>query len=258
MKMNFLIYLSIFCCVLAVPARAEKLELQMCYEDNNRPPYFLGKGALVPQLGQRGIIVDAIDEASNKSKIKINWIRAPWKRCIAMFKTGLTRGVAVAIYRPEWEQFSRFPKTLKGKIDTQRTVSVVNYNFYENEKKPLGWKGDFDFDRSQMLIGAPRGYAVSKLLKDKGFDVIENLTPEEGLKRVATGNLRAYVFAKESAGVMVKKMAEKGRNIRRVDPAVLTTYLYVPIFGDTYMDHPKTIEHFWTELSKIMKNKLAQ
>lgn len=252
---SFLLSLSLILFTTSI-THARALSVTVCYPLISHPPYFLGQGIKIPPKGQRGSIVNAIDEAASQNDINVNWIRLPWKRCLVQLFAGEIDSVATSVYRPQWEPNVVFPSKSDGNLDENRSVGQANYHYYQHKQYSMDRVNTDILSRHPLRIGSPRGYAVTDLLKNNGMKIIENLDPIKGFQRVFNGQLDRYVFGEEMVKPILDDMGEAGASIMRVDPPILTTHVYIPLHAYTYAQDAKRFEKFWTDLASIRKNQV--
>lgn len=248
-----LVLLSLF---WSFSAHADQIKLDVCTSTYHMPPYYLSQGKTMPAKGQRGIFADALDETADKLDLHINWYRMPWSRCLSGLKSGQFSTVLGVNPSPERETYLRFPKNLTNALDQERSMSPVHYNLFENTNNPLEWAGNGHFLRDKFTLGAPKGFIVTETLKEQGLPIAETLSPYEGFSKLSAGQIDGFVFAGKVADSLIELVPDGKKQIRRLDPPIWTSYLYLPIQQDLYAAHPKLFETLWTHYAENIRNRV--
>ncbi len=251
--MKKLTLLILVCILSATPLYAAPLTLKICYEVAPRPPYFNGSGTIIPPKGERGIAINIIDQSAETLDIEIQWVRFPWKRCIASFLSGNIDSILPTAYRGTIAKAGRYPLLGNGALDTSRKLAPVPFHFYENIDYPIKWTGKIDRSVKDLIIAAPRGYIVTQILKEKGFRVVESLSQQKGLERLMAGKIDAYVYTPLVFDRFIAEHPGAAEKVRKVDPYLLKPALFVPIRKEVYQANPQLIDTFWEVSSKNMK-----
>lgn len=237
-------------------AQADHLKLDVCTNTYHLPPYYLSHGKDMPPKGQRGIFADALDETVDKLDVRINWYRMPWSRCLNGLKTGQFSSVLGVNPSTEREKYLRFPQTLTNTLDQKRSMSPVHYHLYENANDPLKWAGNTHFLREKFKLGAPQGFIVTKTLQEQGLPIAETLNPYDGFSKLATGDITGFVFASKVADSLIELVPDGTDQIRRLDPPIWTSYIYLPIQKNLYNKHPELFETLWTLYAQNIRKRI--
>ncbi|WP_417782738.1 substrate-binding periplasmic protein [Terasakiella pusilla] len=240
----------------SLSAQADQLKLDVCTSIYHMPPYYLTQGKTMPPKGQRGIFADALDETADKLDLRINWYRMPWSRCLSGLKSGQFGTVLGVNPSPEREKYLRFPKNLTNALDQERSMSPVHYNLFENANNPIKWAGDRRFLREKFKLGAPQGFIVTETLKSQGLPISETLSPYDGFSKLSAGQIDGFVFAGKVADGLIELVPDGTKQIRRLDPPIWTSYLYLPIQQDLYKAAPDLFETLWTHYAKNIRKRV--
>lgn len=232
--------------VIGVPkTSAETIQIKVCSYIDHQPPYFEGHGLEMPALGKRGFIPNSLDEAAKALNIEILWTRLAWKRCVAGFKANKFDALPGAVYTKERHEIAQYPLDQTGKPATELALTPINYHYYENIDKPLGWLGGMKFERSGISIGSPRGFVITKSLQAKGLPIVESLSPLSGMIRLAQGQLDGYVYVHETENILLPQVPNGKEKIRRLDPPIWSSHIYFPVRHELYNAHPALIQKLW-------------
>lgn len=252
--MRFL--LVFFAFLWSFSAQADHIKLDVCTNTFHLPPYYLGHGKDLPPKGKRGIFADALDETSEEIGLTLNWYRMPWTRCLNGLKTGQFSTVLGLAPSPEREKYVRFPRTLTHILDQERSMSPVHYHLFENQKSPLNWAGNTQFTNKTIRLGAPEGFVVTQTLQAQGLPISDQLSPYDGFSKLATGDINGFIFANKAADKLIELIPDGPNSIRRLDPPIWTSYIYLPIQKELYAQHPEVFETLWTLYSENIRKRI--
>lgn len=229
-------------------AQESKVILRFCYYDYEMLPYYKGNNTVVPPLGQRGVIIDIMDQVAEEINLSLDWIRRPWPRCLSMMEQGQVDGLVAVSHTPERAQIMRFPQLENGGLDTARTMSPLAYYFFYNIYNPLEWDGE-KFDRARVSMASPRGYVVTKLLREKSYANLQEMGSVEGFKALLGRKIDVYVESMLLFDEAKKKFPNFDLRIKRLEPPIYLSYTFSPVSYSAYQRHPEIIEKLWTEMA---------
>lgn len=164
-------------------------KLRFCYENKEVFPHYLNNDSDVP-IHRPGAAIEIIQELDRKlPNTDIEFIRAPWKRCLKELKLNKVDAV-IGRYTLERSEFAIYPRQVNGMIDTTKAFSTTSSCLIHDVSLPLKWDGkSLIIEQPEGLI-APMGYSVVEDLKLLGFDVYEASSIELAHKLLFNGKFK--------------------------------------------------------------------
>lgn len=107
---------------------AERRVLTLAYDVNESWPWHLGTYTVPDAMP--GLSLEYISEAARRLDVDIRFVRAPFRRALAMLKGEEVDGVFEASFRPERQEYGVYPLTAQGEPDASRSMFVQSYVFY--------------------------------------------------------------------------------------------------------------------------------
>ena len=95
--------------------QASIVEFNICQDEKTFPPFHYSESE-VKSLGKLGLVKNRLNSAAKGLNLKINYIKLPWKRCIAMFQASKVDALLAAIWSKERKDWGVFPKNKKGEM----------------------------------------------------------------------------------------------------------------------------------------------
>lgn len=237
--------LSVIACSYKAFADEEGKPLRYCYYDYDLSPSYRGSGAEVPPLGQRGIVIDIMDQVAAEIGLPLEWVRRPWPRCLAMMAEGEVDGLTGINYTPQRGKQMAFPLMQDGTLDIERTITPLAYYFFYNIYNPLQWDGE-KFNRKRISIASPRGFVVTDILREKGFSHVQEMGADQGFKALLDRKVDVFVESMLHYAVARKTLPNLDIRTKRLDPPIYVSYIYNPVSKSYYSRNSKMVEQFWT------------
>ncbi|WP_020593894.1 hypothetical protein [Kiloniella laminariae] len=256
LKRAILSFLGIF---LAQELWASEQSFRVCYEDRSHPPFVLGGDDQVPER-EPGIFPEMISASLAPLNVSTDFIRRPWKRCLALLKDNEVDAVFPAIYQKEREALGQYPLDVakgEGNPDIDRRLLRVSYMLFAREDTLLKWDGKA-FNNVGMSIGAPLGYVVVKRLReDFGLEANTVHSPEKGLSLVAEKHLSAYIIERNIGRKLLEKI---GRNdeLVELEPAFAEYDWYMMISHKFYSENKGLSENIWDEIARYRRDLIER
>lgn len=235
---------------------SDTITINMCYEEQQLEPYFMGSGPVPPEE-HPGIFIEMmylLDE--NIPDIKIRLHRAPWKRCLNELKQSST-DVVIASYKPERELLGIYPKS-EGTIDQTMSISTSEYCLFTKRNSELIWDGSMFTQIPQKPVAVPQGYSIISLLKQHNIPLVftnSSLAAMDLLnKSVATG---AVTYC-ESGGNYLWENAAYNPGIIAQSPTLTNSNAFLLFSRIFYQQYPAKAQLLWREAVAIRDTQFRQ
>lgn len=228
-------------------ANSDIRKLRFCYENQEVFPHYLTSDSDVP-LHRPGAVIEVMQELDRKlPHTDIEFVRAPWKRCLNELKLNKVDAV-IGRYTQERSEFAIYPRIDNGIIDTTKAFSVTSSCFIHDISLPLKWDGTtLGIEQPQGLI-APMGYSVVEDLKQLGFDVYEASSIELAHKLLFNGKFKVSLSdcnLKQHPSFIVENRTPVSR-----------VYGYLMFSKKYYWDNTDKSEFIWRALLGVDKNSI--
>ncbi|MAD90523.1 MAG: hypothetical protein CMK64_12520 [Pseudoalteromonas sp.] len=233
-------FLYLICLTACVTAQATTLKF--CYESKELLPHYRGEGVLTPseKPGAAIEIVQKLDEML--SKVQIEFVREPWKRCLNDLKLGKVDAL-IARHSVSRETFAKYPKTINNELDNERAISSTATCFIHKKNVPLKWNGHELLVDMPQGISVPRGYSLVEDLKKKGFQIYETVSVKQAHELLFNGRV----------GISLSDCKHKELPADYVEnkKPLVENYGYLVFSQQFYSLYPNLAEDLWNQLMKI-------
>jgi hypothetical protein len=136
-KYSFLLIL-IFPVLFSTDCFSQQHVIKVGYQDNDGFPLVMGNGKRIGN--PPGIGVDIMIQVAKDLKIKMNIIRMPNKRVHYYLTLGQFDGSGFYSFKKDRLKEGVFP-TVNGKLDKNKSVSVLSYYMYGLKGSNVSWDG---------------------------------------------------------------------------------------------------------------------
>jgi len=206
-------------------------DLTICHEANSYPPYIF-----TLENNSTGLLVDIIKEAARLASIKLTLCSSPWLRCQKDVQSGQADALFAMVKTPEREKLYVFPP------------QGPDLYFLWQAQYPVFIGSDIEFNpktyKPNTGFGAPLGYVVTDLLKEKNWLSDYVYTPSEGLRMVALGKLDGYVVERLIGESLLDQLA-LSNNVQATETSLLNTNWYIPFNHSYYKENRLKVTEFW-------------
>lgn len=220
--------------------------LRVCHENQNYPPYLSATLSTdSDSQHKQGLLADLLNASAQQLDIKIEYISAPWKRCILFMKTGSVDALLSAVHDPSREAWGVYPKQ-SGQIDYSRRLWTIHYRLYRHQTSHLTWNGE-RLSHNSLGVDAPSGYKVHKRLKEMGALPEFSHLPEHGFRMLQHKRLDGYVLEEETAKQLIQR--EGLDKIVPADKVFLEEDIFLPFSHHWFSDNPQIADQLWNTLA---------
>jgi len=215
---------------------AEQISLKICHEENNYPPYIYQEENVA-----KGILVDIIKASAKEINISVELYSKPWKRCQQDVISGQAHALFAMIQTGERKQLFAFPSENKLSkwhlwLAQYPVFTAKGTSFIESKYRPN--KG----------IGAPLGYVVWKILKNKNWLSPYQYKPIDGLKMLAINKLDGYVVERQ-IGLHLLKTNNLHSEVVVNQALILQSKWYLPFNKSFYQSEKVLVEKIWSQIA---------
>ena len=222
--------------VMAMPSSAEQRTVKVCYEDKNYPPYIYTQ----ENVG-KGILIDIINDAIQKTSVSISFYSKPWMRCQQDVLSGEAHALFAMIQTDERKKLFSFPP--ENKL-LQWYLWLAQYPVFRAKGKP--------FDATQYQpntgIGAPFGYVVWDMLNDNHWLSPYQYEPKDGLKMVAMNKLDGYIVERQ-IGIHLLEVINHTADVDVSKYLMLQSNWYLPFNKHFYKSNKVLVDTIWRNIA---------
>jgi len=220
--------------------------IRYAYPDQNRPPYYLGNGATVPEPA--GASVEWIREFAASGGCTIELVRLPVMRLRSALTSGAVDFIPVDI-TADGQPGIVIPRDAQGKPDARRATTLVVATFVRAKD---GYPRDVDpmamvrGKRVGVMYGSSYGAKLEKAgaILDQGAPTVPS-----NFEKLQLGRIDAFVVSMIAASDLDKYVAEhyKGELVR-LDKPLLKSHNWVATNPAFYEAHRHDVDTLWNWL----------
>ncbi|WP_163833447.1 substrate-binding periplasmic protein [Spartinivicinus ruber] len=193
-----------------------------------------------------GYFIEFLQAIARDLNVNINIVRMPWKRCLISLQEGRINAVTTASYKPEREKSGRYPKKA-GQLDVSRRFNTSSYFLYAVKDLLVKWDGNILENKSNLSVGAQRGFSIVADLNNLGVKTTEVDNPESGFIMLLNNRLSALAVHENVGQVYVRKY----NNIKQLSPPLKTKPYFLIISHQFYSKYPEFSEEIWNTVEKL-------
>jgi len=229
----------------AQQAAAACIPVRFGYPDQNRPPYYLGDGPVVPE--PPGATVDLMRDAVTAAGFgcQPQLVRLPPARLRLALTTGdidFTALGEMPVYPPE----IAIPRDRSGAPDFKRAlgnevvVLVRVGTALPAGMTPMAWfKG--------RTLGAPQGSSTARQLREQGLTIDDGARDvERNIEKLKLGRVDGVVVSTVRAGHVEALLKRYHGEIVQLPQPLLSTRLWLGFNQHYYQAHKEQVEALWT------------
>ncbi|CCQ10141.1 ABC-type amino acid transport/signal transduction system [Pseudoalteromonas luteoviolacea B = ATCC 29581] len=240
---SFLLTLM-FVLSLFFTAMALAIDIKFCYEDKALPPMFTGTGMDVPEKSP-GASIEILQQVEQAlSSVRFNFIRKPWKRCLADLKQNKAHAV-IASFREERLEYMAYPLNSSGQIDFSKAISQFGSCLVG---KPLRLKSAFLPENTSVAL--PNGYSIVKLLESQGYQVVTTYSQRDAYELVLNDLVDATVGVCEIGDEPVNGFLHAETLVAKYPP-IETNFGFIAFSNSFYHENEQEVLEIWDYLSTM-------
>ena len=217
--------------------------IKLCYEESEVYPWHLKDGT--------GLNVTLLGMVSEKLGVKLEFVAAPWRRCLADMEGGAVDGAVGASFIEERMVQGVYPTDAAGKPDPSRRIDDGGYRLFKPKDSNLGWDGK-QFTNLTDVIATGPGYSVIDLLKQAGATVDDGARGADViLRKVLLGRAQAAALGAADGEHLLKTVPEFGNAIEEY-PVPLVEKAYYVMLSHQFVDaNPGFAGSFWDTVASV-------
>ena len=218
--------------------------LTLCYERADIKPW--------RRTDDTGLNFDLIRLAAKRSRLDVQFVNLPWKRCLAQLQANEVQGVFAASFQTDRLTFGAFPGG--DKPDATRRLHVDRYVLVRRKGETVGWDGQ-QITQLQGAVGTQLGYSVANQLRDLKVPVDDgSQTATELLKKLLAGRLGAAALGGSDAASLLAPQTALARQLE-VLPLPLTEKPYFLMLSHQWLkSEPAMAERLWESIAAVRQS----
>ena len=247
----FLVYVvvSLFTSESAVGSQTgpeKKIILNICYEETEVFPNFMGQGAQVAESNP-GLIIDLLKIMDKELPwVKARFHRAAWSRCLKKLAQGEFNAV-VAGYEPERAQYAVYPMK-NGVPDISMAVSKANFCLFSQKNSQFQWHGDRFIGSQKTALVIPRGYSLVSLLERHGIIFELTFSSKLAMELLMGGRVENAITLCSTGQHFINQHHAQG--LMAPSQVIRTQFAYLAVNKAFFNAHKNEIEQVWVSLVK--------
>ncbi|MBN1970893.1 MAG: transporter substrate-binding domain-containing protein [Candidatus Delongbacteria bacterium] len=245
---------------LSLTIYSEVIELTFAYEDKEQPPYYMGNSNEVLNENP-GVAVEMVKLLETRIYgIEIDFVRYPWKRCLASLGENKVDGIFNSSYKQDRLEVGWYP-TVDNKHDGEpnpdKRICDISYSLYTLKGTVIPWDGE-NFNNFTGKISAPLGYSIVDDLKKKGVNIEESPSSINNIDKVVNLRVEATALQDVTADNIIASSPDKYKDIVKISPALTSKHYYVMLSDKLVEENPELAKKIWDELEKIREEKFVE
>lgn len=147
-----------------------KIALDVCLIDSELFPLWRASGEEHHEKG--GINIDLMRHIADELDFSINWVRAPFARCLKMLQNGEVDALNVASYSRTRLQYGLYP-TKGQKVDPDRRFKMDAYAGFVRSDSKINFNGNTFENINKMPVAIEIGASILPNLKKMDLEVLQ-------------------------------------------------------------------------------------
>lgn len=229
------------------PAIAAAPKIKFCYEDAAVYPWITGD--------EKGLIFTELKQVEKRLKIKFEYIRLPWKRCLFEAQSGNIDGVLAASFNKERAIWGIYPMDSDGNLDREARFHTDSFHVYVRKDSAIQFKdGKFE-NLGNNQIGVQLGYSVGNDLKDAGYAIHSSFaTPLDLLKELDYSALQVAVLQNYEAARTIEENPKFKKKIIRLEPPFKIADQFLLFTKVFYQKNEELSKSIWQAIPPARKS----
>lgn len=232
-----------------------------CEDTNSFPWVFQSKG------NTEGLNIELLKILERKLGVRINLVKYPWKRCLAMMKSGEVDGVIGSSFKPDRLNMGSYPtkqggsneSTREKDIDVSKRLHTSGYSLYRLKGTAIEWNGKAFKNLGEKIIAAQMDFTISEDLSRLGAVVKE--TPEDPsfiFRGLINGHYAAAALQTSTANHILNRNSEYRRRIEKcsadINPFHQKPY-YLMLSFQLINKYPGFADKIWKGVQEVRESE---
>ncbi|WP_026376720.1 substrate-binding periplasmic protein [Aestuariibacter salexigens] len=222
------------------------MTVRTCLMNNDLFPLWRAPGEESSSLP--GINIELHEAIAEELGFVIEWVRAPFPRCLVLLRNHEVDMFNVASYRADREKYGKYP-TRDGDIDHARRLKSDTYEAFVIDKGAVDWNGDAFTVHDRLPVAIEIGASIRSWLNERNTRVYEVSRPQQAFDMLARGRVAA-VITNQFNGI---PYLDKG--VTQLMPSISEKSYFIMIADEFYEHHPLLSEQVW-DVSKIVRERI--
>jgi polar amino acid transport system substrate-binding protein len=231
-----------------------------CEDTNSFPWVFQNKG------NTEGLDIELLKILERRLGVKINLVKYPWKRCLAMMKSGEIDGVIGSSFKPDRLNMGSYPtkqggsneSTRERDVDISKRLHISGYSLYRLKGTPIEWNGKTFKNLGDKTIAAQMDFTIAVDLLKLGAVIKE--TPEDPsfiFRGLINGHFAAAALQTSTANHILNRNSEYRSRIEKcsvdVSPFHQKPY-YLMLSFQLMSKYPGFAEKIWKGIEEVRES----
>jgi polar amino acid transport system substrate-binding protein len=237
--MKFVGFIFILLFLSNANASGEALpEIRLCYEDVTVYPWITGD--------RKGLVLQELQQVEKLTKIKLTYVRLPWKRCQIDAQNGKLDGLIAASFTKERTNWGIYPTLKSGELDRSLRLHTDSFMVFITKGSPIRFKNGRFLNLGQNLIGVQLGYSVGTDLEDQGYPTHSSFSTAQDLIQALDASIVTVAVLQNYATIKTLNDNPKLKsNIVGLQPPFKVADQYLLFTKKFYSDHPEISNKIW-------------
>ena len=222
--------------------------LRVCLMDTELFPLWRKPGAEHEE--QPGINIEMQQLIAQQLGHTIEWVRAPFPRCLVLLRQNEVDVLNVASYSPDREIYGRYPKDA-GSIDISKRLKSDCYNAYVLKEDEVSFDGQHFYNLKNKPIAIEIGASIRNYLNDKNIPVYEVSRVSQAFGMLSRGRVSAVVTNQFNG------LSYTSDSIVELPIAVRNRAYFLVISHQFYARYPNFADQLW-EVSEYVREQHHQ
>jgi len=219
--------------------------LVFCAEDGNARPWIMRDGS--------GLNFELLERVAHTLKLKIEYRRLPWKRCLDELKNNHVHGVVGASFKLERIEFGEYPGGLSP--DEHKRINMDRYVLVRRKNSAVDWNGA-SFSGLDGVIGAQLGYSIAGYLKSQGVRVDEGSPgAAELLRKLQAGYIQAAALLEGEANALFMEQNSFAQTLEILPNPLVERAYYLILSHRLLATQPLRAAAIWNAIESVRESK---
>ncbi|MFC3094021.1 hypothetical protein DRW07_11110 [Alteromonas sediminis] len=198
-----------------------------------------------------GINIELQKQIMDAVKLQIEWVRAPFPRCLVMLRHNEVDLFNAASYSPDRELYGVYPKD-NGQIDITKRLKTDSYYAYVRRKASLTWSSDNFVPSPSKPIAIEIGASIRSKLNDLNIPIYEVSRVEQAFGMLEKGRVSAVVTNQFNGYIY------QSDDIIELNPAVQSKFYYLISSHQFNNEYPVLMRQIWSQSEQVRKESFKR
>lgn len=231
-------------CIFVPAARADPLQVQFGYSNQESPFFIQGNGETVPPLP--GIAVEMAERAAADCGAEPTFARYPGGRLLALMQNNSIDAVLMLSFTPERMALGVYPM-LEVAADPEFRIATLTYAFYVRSDSGVTWDGTTFVDLDHP-IGVNNGWSIANDLQKLGLPVKAAKDTQNNFNMLLHNRIDAFAIQTTIGNAYIQAHALADR-IKVLEPPISTKPYYLVFSHGWYAQHRDVADCMWRAIA---------